>query len=266
MITCRELTEPAEFDAVVDIEVLVWQMGDGRAAVPANLMQAVAHGGGSLIGAFEGETLVGFTMAFLARQGDAFFPWSHMAGVHPDHQSKGIGFALKQAQRLWALAQGYEQIGWTFDPLQRRNAVFNLQHLGALSYTYHANFYGEMQDGLNAGLPSDRLEVTWRLNDERVIACASGQKLPAIGAESSPFLLASGADGQLSAHEGALTEDHYRVEIPYDRGLLLQQHPARLRAWQLGIRSALQAAFAQGYAAVDFGSEGQRCWYVVQKQ
>jgi predicted GNAT superfamily acetyltransferase len=265
-ITCRDLITPEDFESVVDLEVRVWQMGDARGAVPTHLMQAVAHAGGSTIGAFDDEVLVGFAMAFLAREGDTFFPWSHMAAVHPDYQSRGIGFLLKQAQRAWALGQGYPTIGWTFDPLQRRNAAFNLRHLGAMSYLYHDNFYGEMQDGLNAGLPSDRLAVTWRLNDARVAACATGQKLPAIENESGKFLLQSGAEGQFTLSLDTLADDHYRVEIPYDRAALMQHHPERLRAWQMALRKTLQTAFAQGYAAVDFEAQAERCWYVVQKR
>lgn len=265
MINCRDLNTPQEFEAAVELEIIVWQMDTGG-AVPTHLMQAVAHGGGIALGAFDGDRLVGFTMAFLARQGDTFFPWSHMAGVHPEYQSRGVGFMLKQAQRIRAMQQGYLRIGWTFDPLQRRNAAFNLRHLGGLSNTYHVNFYGEMQDGLNAGAPSDRLEINWKLDDARVVACADGQKLPAITDDPGPLLLEWANDAPVLRLDAGLTAPYYRVEIPYDRTQLRGQNPDHLLAWQMALRTALQTAFAQGYAAVDFESQGQRCWYILQKQ
>lgn len=266
MITCRDLTAPEEFEAAVHLQVLVWQM-DARGAVPTHLMQAVTHGGGSAIGAFDGESLVGFALAFLARRDETCFPWSHMAAVHPEYQSRGIGFMLKQAQRTWAMQQGYRGIGWTFDPLQRRNAAFNLRHLGAIAQIYHANFYGEMTDGINAGLPSDRLEITWRLDDARVAACAAGHKLPAIAGEPGQFLLWADEQGRLIEPETlALTDDHYRVEIPYDRAALHQSNRDKLVAWQMALQRVLQTAFAQGYAAVDFEAQDGRCWYVIQRR
>ncbi|MCU0512490.1 MAG: GNAT family N-acetyltransferase [Anaerolineae bacterium] len=265
MIVCRHLTDVADFEAVVDLEMLVWQM-DGRGAVPTHLMQAVAHAGGSNIGAFDGGRLVGFTMAFLARQGGHVFPWSHMAAVHPDYQSRGIGFRLKQAQRDWALQQGYTRIGWTFDPMQRRNAAFNLRGLAGIAAHYHVNFYGEMTDGLNAGLPSDRLEITWRLDDVRVQAAAAGHPAATPHAHSGALILRADADGYPQVMQPLhLTAAHYRAEIPFDRAILRQHDRDRLHAWQQALRAVLQAAFAQHYAAVDFATHEHRCWYVLQR-
>jgi predicted GNAT superfamily acetyltransferase len=268
-ITYRELRTSEEFEALVDLEMTVWQM-DGRGAVPENIMQAIAHTGGSVMGAFDGEQMIGFALAFLAREDGEIYPWSHMAAVMPAYQSQGIGFRVKQAQRDWALRQGYERMGWTFDPLQRRNANFNLRHLGAFAQVYHINFYGEMRDGLNAGLPSDRLQVTWRLTSPRVVAHAEGATTLAVTEamiEKAPFLLCADESGQPhAAPNTTLDAPVYRVQIPYDAPTMKQTQPELLFEWQLALRAALQAGFAQGYVAVDFHTENKCACYILQHQ
>lgn len=266
-IEYRELKTAAEFAALVDLEMIVWQMS-ARVAVPESIMQAIAHTGGSVIGAFAGGQLIGFALAFLAREQDDIYPWSHMAAVHPAYQSRGIGFQIKQRQRAWALRQGYRRMGWTFDPLQRRNAHFNLRQLGAAASAYHNNFYGEMTDGINAGLPSDRLQIDWQLDTPRTAAHAAGQITPlfeAAAEAATPFALL--ADDANAPALPPLTWDApaYRVAIPLNAPLLKETQRDRLLAWQQALRQTLQAAFARGYRLVDFTTQGDQCWYIAQR-
>jgi predicted GNAT superfamily acetyltransferase len=259
----RELNTAAEYEAAVDLEMLVWQM-DGRGAVPTHLMQAVAHSGGCVLGAFAAAHLVGLSLAFIARftPTAAYTLWSHLTAVHPAYQSQGVGYGLKQAQREWALAQGYTQIGWTFDPLQRRNAHFNLRRLGARVVQYHPNFYGEMQDGLNKGSPSDRLQVLWQLDSPRVLASLTNAtaNLPVTEA---PFLVWGDAAGNPHyAVPAAYSAAVYALEVPFDLASL-KQHPPRLQAWHSAVRTAFLSAFAAGYVAVDFVTESTRAWYIL---
>jgi len=148
-----------------DLEALqrkAWRCKDVE-IVPAHYFQAQLHHGGCLLGAYSGDTLSGFVFAFRAPG----YLYSHLAAVDPSFQGQGIGYALKMAQREWALERGFESIRWTFDPLQKINAHLNLHKLGAVGVAYHIDYYGRLDDELNAGLPSDRLEVEWPLDSRR---------------------------------------------------------------------------------------------------
>ena len=165
-ISIRELTTMAELNATVDLQRAVWGMHDAEAASPHTL-RAIVHSGGAVFGAVarrvawtqtrrshvqKGERLVGFCFGFAAPRDGELWLWSHMAAVDPDLQGRGIGFRLKQAQRAWALKQGYRWMAWTFDPMQAGNANFNFNRLGVTARRYSADHYGEMQDGSQRGL------------------------------------------------------------------------------------------------------------------
>ncbi len=166
----RVLNTLDEFETAHSLEIAIWGLHP-RDAVPVNMLCALQHSGGSLLGAYDGDTLIGIALAFPARSGDRWLLWSHFTGVDRRYQGQGVGFALKCYQREWALANGFAEIRWTFDPLQRGNANFNLNRLGAIADRYYENFYGVMEDKINyAASPSDRVEAIWRLRDPRVEA------------------------------------------------------------------------------------------------
>lgn len=267
MLIYRPVQNHDELEQLVNLEIYVWQMSE-RGAVPEHIMQVIRVCGGSILGAFEEERMVGFTLALLAKRRGSYLAWSHMAAVHPDYRSQGIGFRLKQEQRLWALSQGYDTIGWTFDPMRRRNAKFNLRHLGVRIGVYHPDFYGEMTDALNAGMPSDRFEVTWALNDPRVVAHAAGNLTQTTySAQDHAFLLES-SDGETARladdHLATLDESCYFIELPYSIHYLWRQSQQRVIDWQLLMRDAFLAAFDAGYQVVDLADTGSRAWYVLQ--
>lgn len=264
MIEFRHHLTFDELEELVDLEIIVWQMGDGRGAVPTHILHSIAHAGGCVIGAFDDQQLIGFTLGFPGSSDGAWRIWSHMAGVHPAYQGRNIGFRLKQQQRTWALAHGYERISWTFDPMQHRNARFNLHKLGATAQVYHLDFYGEMTDGLNAGMRSDRLEVDWWLNDPEVIAIAEGRHAADYRMiDREPVFLLTGALQMPSLD--ALDAPCYAVEIPHDINQLKQQDLARARDWQLALREILPHAFAQGYVIVNLVTQDDQCWYLLSR-
>lgn len=162
-IEYRVCTENPEFEQVTDMEILVWGMGE-RDVVSPHTLHVLTHAGGNVMGAFDGEQMIGCTVAFAMREPKRL--WSHFAAVHPDYQGQKIGYTLKQKQREWALAQGLERMSWTFDPAMRRNAHFNFHLLHVQSNTYHVNFYGEMGDDINRGIASDRMEAMWFLTQK----------------------------------------------------------------------------------------------------
>ncbi len=170
-LTIRVLETPAELSAVETLQRDIWP-GSETDIVPAHLMIAAVHNGGLVLGAFEDEELIGFVFGFPGIEptpdGPRLKHCSHMAGVLPGHRDRGLGFALKRAQWQMVRHQGLDHITWTYDLLLSRNAYLNIGRLGAVCSTYRRSEYGEMRDGLNAGLPSDRFQVDWWLNTHRV--------------------------------------------------------------------------------------------------
>lgn len=267
-VTYREVHDPDELKQIVTLQGIVWSMPLSE-AVPHNMLHAVIHSGGMVIRADLDGELVGFGFAMPARRGNEMILWSHMAGVVPERQGRQIGFGVKQAQRRWALAHDYRTIAWTFDPLQRGNANFNLRMLKTVSSTYHVNFYGIMTDSINAGMPSDRLEVTWNLQDELVEAAAHGHAPPPFVQQAAreDFLLFSDDQGKPHLREPLVARSPYHfVEIPYHLAALKRDDIETAKAWQLALRAAMQAGFTAGYEAVDFGDDGKRCWYVLARE
>ena len=265
-ITYRELHSNEEFLEIVDLQRAIWG-AKGFDPMPNHIMHAVTAHGGVLAGAEHSGRLIGFAFAFPAREnkGD-WYLWSHIAGVHPDHQNQGIGFKLKQFQRTWAIARGFNTMGWTFDPLQRGNANFNLHLLGAITNTYKFNIYGTMTDELNAGLQSDRLSLIWHLHSPRVTGLAEGAAPQPATTEypQNNFLIHQGDnDLPVIIDSVELTEGYYFVEAPYHINRLKHENLEAAKAWQAAFRHVFPTAFANGYTIVDFVIQDNRAWYVL---
>ena len=175
ILPIRPLSTHGEIRAVEQLQREVWDLPDVE-VVPLHVLITAAKNGGLLLGAFDDERLVGFVFGFPGLTSDGKLKHcSHMAGVHPAYRDRGLGYSLKLAQRDHVLAQGIDLITWTFDPLETRNATLNFHKLGAVCNTYIPNLYGEMRDGLNAGLPSDRFQVDWWIASERVAQRLAGE-------------------------------------------------------------------------------------------
>jgi predicted GNAT superfamily acetyltransferase len=163
---------------VEDLQRIVWP-GSETDIVPAHLLITAVHNGGFVLGAFPAEQsgarsvpLVGFAFGFpgiyATPDGPRLKHCSHILAVHPEFRSMGLGFKLKRAQWQLVRKQGVDRITWTYDPLLSRNAHLNITRLGAVCNTYRRDVYGAMRDGLNIGLASDRFEVDWWVNSQRV--------------------------------------------------------------------------------------------------
>ena len=269
------LEQPAEMTAVENLQRQVWAAPDIE-IVPKDILLAMVHNGGLAIGAFAGTDLVGVTFGF-----PGFYPTpdgprlkhhSHILAVHPDWASKGIGFTLKRAQWQMVRKQGLDCITWTYDPLLSRNAHLNIARLGAVCNTYLRSAYGEMQDGLNAGLPSDRFQVDWWIHTERVRRRLSRRSRPALTlaqyrqAEAS-LLEAPARPGSpfsrplpaIPALEGLLL----LVEIPYDFLALKAADLPLAQDWRFYARALFEQAFGSGYLATDFVHDQGRSFYVL---
>jgi len=169
-----ELHAVAELRELADLLAAVW----GRAGEPPlshETLRALSHAGAYVAGVRRDGGLVGGLVGFLGRDPDGTPTLhSHVLGVLEGARAAGVGYALKQHQRRWALDREIGTVTWTFDPLVRRNARFNLVRLGAEASAYHPDFYGEMDDALNAGDPTDRLVVRWRVAAPRRQGLARG--------------------------------------------------------------------------------------------
>lgn len=164
-----------EFEAMVDLEIEVWGFGQ-RDVVPSQMYVVAAKTGGQVFGAFVGNKLVGFALAYPAIRDGLPYLHSHMAGVLQEYRDLGIGRSLKLAQREDALSRGISLIEWTFDPLQARNAHFNICRLGVVCGRYLLDVYGSTSSPLHAGLPTDRLVAEWHLSSHRVGQVLAGKR------------------------------------------------------------------------------------------
>jgi len=264
-IDYRFLHNTEELTQFVDLQCVIWDMSD-RNAVPSNIIHAMIIAGGVAIGAYEREKLIGMSMSLPYFKGRVVALWSHMTGVHPAYQSHHIGFKLKQMQREWAIENGYKQIRWTFDPLQRGNANFNMALLGATANVYHINLYGNQLGNLNAGVPTDRVEVMWQIDDPRVVRLATKQE-PAPVTTSFPeenFII-SIKDGKVITTQPETIDPFqwYFVEIPRDVNKLKQTDLQFVREWQSEIRTIFHYMFENNCGLVDFIIEPERCFYVL---
>ncbi|WP_460369025.1 GNAT family N-acetyltransferase, partial [Actinocorallia lasiicapitis] len=167
----RELRTIAEFEAADRLFAGIWKTGAEGTIVSVEMMRALSHAGNYLVGAYARGRLAGASVGFFAAPVGTVLH-SHITGAVP---GAGAGLALKRHQRAWALARGLTMITWTYDPLVRRNAHFNLVKLGARPEEYYESFYGAMDDQINGGDESDRVLTVWRLDSAEAVAAAEGR-------------------------------------------------------------------------------------------
>jgi len=175
-IKIRPFNSMTDLDACRDLQALVWGFSSSGEGVSKEILVVASKTGGQVAGAFVGAVLVGFVLAFPAYDQRERYLYSHMAAVRPAYQGQGVGRRLKLWQRDEALQQGIRRIEWAFDPMQGRNANFNINRLGAIVRRYHRDYYyGDTGSFLHAGLPSDRLIAEWWLTTPRVEAALAGR-------------------------------------------------------------------------------------------
>ncbi len=174
-VEIRHCDSLAEYEECVRLQVALW--GEPM-AVPSAIFVVAHHTGGQILGAFDHGKLVGFTLSLVGSRGDKPFLHSHMTGVLPEYQNHGVGRRLKLFQRQDALKRGIRLIEWTFDPLELRNAHFNLVRLGAVVRRFIPNCYGITGSPLHVGLPTDRLVAEWWIDSPRVKSILADNPIP----------------------------------------------------------------------------------------
>ena len=256
-VVVRELYQMEQLKAAQRLFEEVWRPPEENPSpMTGELLRALAHAGCYVVGAFAGTRMVGASAGFFTAPPELALH-SHITGVAPGREHRGVGFALKVHQRAWALARGLATVTWTFDPLVARNAWFNLAKLGALPTEYLEDFYGPMTDAINAGMASDRLLLAWRLDDPAVAAaCAGRPRQP--GPVPAEAALAVGPDLEPVAAE--TDAPAVTVALPPDVERLA---PERRRAWRAAVRQALGGRLAAGAAVAGFLRHPDR--YLVQR-
>ena len=271
-VVIRPLESIAEFRACEALQRRVWLLADDLEVVPLHLLLTVHRNGGLVLGAFEGQELLGFLFGFPAYRHDGRLKHcSHMMGVDPGCQGAGIGYRLKLAQREFVLARGLDLVTWTYDPLESRNAYLNIHKLGAVCRTYVRDYYGPLDDGLNYGLPTDRFQVDWWIAGERVAKHLAGQMGERVG-NSAPTVNATGYTSGGLLTPGPLTLDAdlptLQVETPADYQAIKVTDPELALDWRLATRQVFETYIAAGYTVVDFFTSrtgrDRRSFYILQ--
>ena len=256
-IRVEPIDRPAAAAEVMRLFSEVWRTSERDTPVSPDLLLALGHSGGYVVGAYDDERLVGASMGFLGAHRTLH---SHISGVLATARGRNVGHALKLDQRAWALEHGLGCVSWTFDPLVRRNAWFNLAKLAARGRQYLPDFYGPMRDGINAGEQSDRLLVLWDLTTEQVAAAAAGVWLSAdesaLVAQGAAVVLDEGADRRPVALRGASTGQPLLVRVPVDIERLRGEDPTAARSWRGALRDALAGPLDAGWSAVGFTRGG----------
>jgi predicted GNAT superfamily acetyltransferase len=259
----RELSQLEDLRRLADLFAVVWGR-PGEPPISSDILKALAHSGNYISGAFTDGRLIGGLVGWLGGSPRTeLHMHSHILGVLPDREARGLGFDLKQHQRRWCLARGVALMEWTTDPLIRRNLYFNLGKLGATAPKYLVDFYGEMRDGINAGDESDRLLIVWRLDSPAAEAAAEG-RLTEIDVEK---LRSWGSDAILSvgpAGEPVARESSARVlicQVPDDVVALRRSDPALAREWRIALRAAVGGSLERGYQITGATRSG---WYVLE--
>ncbi len=259
----RDLRDLADLQRVIEIEKGVWGYADAEEAVPLPILAASVRRGAIVLGAFDGEAMVGATYSFPAIKNGRLMHWSHMLGVVDGWRDRGVGRALKLRQRERALAMGVDLIEWTFDPLQAANAHFNLVRLGAVVEDYEVNAYGASTSPLWRGGESDRFLTQWyirrphverRLLQRGPIIRASDMVASVRVLEACPLgdVMEPG-EADLDQGEGRL-----RVEIPARFAPIQADHPRLAYAWRERTRAVFTTYLPCGYRVVDFWLEPRR--------
>jgi len=246
-VEVRLVRSHAEFAACEALSRDIWGAAE-RNVVPRELLLTMQLNGGLVHGAFLPDgRMVGFCFGFAGLRDGRLRLCSHQLGVIPELRGAGIGIALKQAQRNDALRLGYPLVSWTFDPLEARNAYINLHRLGCIARLYDRNHYGEMEDELNRGLPSDRFEAEWWLDQP---------KPPKPPGDAVVMLRVAGDSEPISEKVDPVSETAVLIAVPQDFQAIKKRSPELALRWRLESRTALEAALATGMIAIDFLREG----------
>jgi len=240
MIEVRPLTEHSEFQEAVKLQQQIWGFEEIE-LLPVRLFVVALKVGGQVFGAFDGQRMIGFCLAIPGlKAGGKSYLHSHMLGVLPEYRNAGVGRSVKLVQREDAITREIDLIEWTFDPLEIKNAFFNIERLGAIVRRYVLNQYGTTTSHLHGGLPTDRCVAEWWIDRPRAKAIIAGEPFP-----RNPI--------------------EVRIAIPSDIATLRVEDAKRARAIQEQASVDFQTAFDRGLAVIGFEKTAEAGIYLLGK-
>jgi predicted GNAT superfamily acetyltransferase len=263
----REMTTLDDFQACINLQKIIWGFDDPYEVVPLPLLMISQRNDGVVLGAYEGKEMIGFVYALPGLHKGQKVQWSHMLAVKPEKQNSDIGYQLKMAQYKMSQEKGYELIEWTYDPLESRNANFNLRKLGCIAKEYEINIYGETSSHLHRGSPTDRFIAHWRIPPYK--KTEDWTSLPEDAVLVTKTVRSD--DGLLRIQEVDLNrkDSTLFVEIPENMQLLKSKLPDEGLKWRLKTRDIFTHYFDNGYIAYTFLYWKQptpfRSFYVLKK-
>ncbi len=266
-LTFRSLSSVADYHACIDLQRATWGQ-DFSDAVPLSIQKIIQKTGGIVAGAFTSDArMLGFVLGLAAVRDGQPFHWSHMLAVDPAGRDLGLGTRLKLYQRECLLPLGIEEVQWTYDPLESRNAHLNFNHLGIGIAEYAEDMYeGELFSELAKGIGTDRFVASWRIASERVARAMRDHR----AGSDEPFRDAPVANPRAEIQEIAElpAAPRVRVEIPANIQAVKTDRPDEAVAWRDSTRLAFETYLARGYRVEAFYRdpvEG-RCFYGLEME
>jgi predicted GNAT superfamily acetyltransferase len=278
-ISIKQLSTIEELQKVQILEQDIWQMEP----IPLHQTLTAIKNGGVMLGAFEGSKLIGYNYGFSGFDEGRSYLCSHMMGISKSYQKKGLGKALKLKQREVAIRLGYSSICWTYDPLESINAYLNLSKLHGIGEAYIENCYGELNDSLNQGLPSDRFRVHWYIRSKHVKAEGTEAILPEqlSSVPKNRILLSYHMNSQdlpelndyssiepikqkiLSKHQDQQELMGFWLPIPDNFQILKRIDHSLALDWRLKTREIIQLMIKEGYVAATLKKTNQGVHYYL---
>lgn len=223
----RELRAIGDLAEAVRLQQRIWEFDDID-LIPLRMFVVATKIGGQALGAYQNGAMIAFCLCLPGlKPGGGTYLHSHMLGVLPEYRNSGAGRRLKFRQREYALAQGVQLIEWTFDPLEIKNAFFNIERLGAVARRFVRNQYGSTSSRLHGGLPTDRLIAEWWIENSRVTAAQNGSARAPLKHEAS-------------------------IEVPANIAEMRQHDPAQARGVQASVGEQFERHFRDGLTVTGF--------------
>ena len=256
VLLVRDLEGFGDLKQVEKVEKEVWGLDD-LDVLPLTMAIATKEAGSIWLGAFDKDRLVGFAFGFIGMEHERFVLHSHMLAVRDEYRDLDVGMKLKLAQRDRALAARLQEMTWTFDPLQSKNAHFNFLKLGVVSHTYKVDFYGPETSSVLHRNGTDRLWVRWPLTSRRVLERIQGKEKRAelmdILSRLSPLIRFNGNGLPVRTDlAAALSRQRIAIEIPSDIVDIERKEPSLARLWREETRWAFSESLKAGFFVAEF--------------
>jgi predicted GNAT superfamily acetyltransferase len=245
-ITFRTLTDKADLQALEKLEASIWSESS---VIPLHMTLTLSKFGGLFVGAYDDDKPIGFLYSFPGFTDGEPHLCSHMLGFLPEYRKRGLGVKLKWLQREESLKRGHRKITWTYDPLETVNGYLNIAKLGGVVRRYLPNCYGELNDEMNRGLPTDRFLVEWFIDSERVERHHRGQVMPVSLEKGTPVLKAelAGDMARPSIHRLDAVEEQLVLPVPAHFQALKKADMNLAAEWREVTRTLFTHYFDRGY-------------------